>query len=389
MKNKLKKEITFIVTDNVEKQCCEPIAFEAENRGYSVKFTENKFAKCEIGFYCSHWNFPKHSKFSVVHLHDLGQQHGEWPMMWKKEYWNIFDIALLPSREWADMWKNASCYDFVKPKRGAFFTGWTKADRIYEKCFSANCEKLIKKYGIDLNKKTILYAPSWEWDNRQLEICESVQGLDVNLIIKQFPATPEVFPEQYKIINEAHQKTREKNYKNVFILDSKTNIYDAINICDCLVSEESSTLYEAMLLGKPVIAVNDWLVPDVKPARLPDFPYGFAIKIPKKDLSKTIEKVLKDDEYLEKIIEYKKRNFPQLGNSAKNVMDIIDFVVEEKNLNSLKTKIAEKPSKKVPKKLKKAVNEKKWILFKYEFAHNTKLGSFLYKIHEKIKCRNQ
>ncbi len=70
-------------------------------------------------------------------------------------------------------------------------------------------------------------------------------------------------------------------------------------------------------------------------------------------------------------------------------MDIIDFVVEEKNLNSLKTKIAEKPSKKVPKKLKKAVNERKWILFKYEFAHNTKLGSFLYKIHEKLKCRNQ
>ncbi|MCF0241849.1 MAG: CDP-glycerol glycerophosphotransferase family protein [Treponema sp.] len=389
MKNRIKKEITFIATDKVETQCCEPIAIEAEKRGYAVKFTDNKFEKCEIGFYCSHWNFPKHSKFSVVHLHDLGQQHGHWPIMWKHEYWNIFDIGLLPSKEWADMWKNASCYKFVKPRKGAFFTGWTKSDRIYEKSFEENCEKIINEYGIDKSKKTILYAPSWEWGGRQLEICEAVKNLPFNLIIKQFPATSTVFPEQYKIINEMHELTRKNNYSNVFILDSSINIYDAINISDVLVSEESSTLYEAMLLDKPVIAVTDWMVPDVTPPRFPDFPYDFAIKIKKQDLSKTLEIVLQDDKYLNKIIEYRKVNFPNLGYAAKNVMDIIDCVVEGINFSNVNTKVYELSRKKVPKILKNCVFKKKWRLFKEEFAHNTLLGGILYKFYEKLKWLNQ
>ena len=202
----IKKKITFVCTDNVEKQCLEPIAIEAKNRGYKIKFTDNKFEKCEIGFYISHLNFPTHSKLSVVTLHDLGQQHGEWPMPWKLEYWNIFDIAFLPSREWADMWHKASCYDFVRPKIGAFFTGFPKSDRICQKDFSENCKKIVAEYGIDVNKKTVLYAPSWEYGGRQLEMIEAVKDLDVNLIIKQFPYMPPEFEEQYKIIKDMNEK---------------------------------------------------------------------------------------------------------------------------------------------------------------------------------------
>lgn len=381
-------EITFICTDKVEYHCCEPIIEEAKKRGYKTKVTDNKFEKCEIGFYLSHWNFPKHSKLSIVSLHDLGQQHGEWPCIWKIEYWNIFDVGLLPSKEWCDMWQKSSCYKFARPRIGTFFTGWSKSDRIYEKSFKDNCLKIIRDYGIDINKKTILYAPSWEWDNRQLEMIESVKDLNVNLLIKQFPYMKTDFPEQYEIIKRTHELS--KNKPNVFILDSSINIYDAINLCDVLVSEESSTLYEAMLLEKPVIAVSDWLVPDVKPPRLPDFPYDFAVHTEKKNLTECVSKVLTDSQYLEKIRNYRKENFPQLGNSAKNVMDVIDGIVKNngKNISQLKIKESEKIDK-TPKEFKKSVNRRKWVLFKQEFAHNTILGKILFAIYKKIKCLSQ
>ena len=55
----IKKDITFIYMDKAEYGIYEPIAEEAQKRGYRVKFTDNKFEKCEIGFYCQHINFPQ------------------------------------------------------------------------------------------------------------------------------------------------------------------------------------------------------------------------------------------------------------------------------------------------------------------------------------------
>lgn len=58
---------------------------------------------------------------------------------------------------------------------------------------------------------------------------------------------------------------KSKGIPNVFVLDTSINIFNAINLCVLLVSKESSTLYEAMMLEKPIIAVTDWLVPDNNP----------------------------------------------------------------------------------------------------------------------------
>lgn len=358
----IKKEITFICTDNVERQCCEPVALEAEKRGYKTKFTDNQFTKCEIAFYISHVNYPKYSKFSIVSLHDLGQQHGEWPVMWKNEFWSQFDIAFLPSKEWADMWHNASCYNFVRPRSGCYLSGWIKADKIIMQDFSIENEKIIKEYGIDTSKKTVLYAPAWEWDGHQLEIANAVRDLDVNLIIKQFPFDSRVFPWEVKLIEETHEKTRALGLDNVFILDPKINIFNAIQIADVLVSEESSTLSEAMLLGKNVVAVEDWLVPDSypKPARNPECFYDFAINIKKNDLRNTIIKIISDESYKEKVIAYRNENFPNIGHAAKIVMDVLDNVLYGKNNNV--PRIEELPLVSTPSEYKKAVARRKKIM---------------------------
>jgi len=384
MKN-IKKKITFIYTDKVEYQCAEPLAYEAKKRGYEIEYSDNIFHKCEIGFYFQHICFPKCSKFSVVMLHDLGQQHGFWPNMWQNEFWHNFDLGLLPNKEWVDMWYNASCYNFVRPKLGCYYVGWQKADKIKQNIFENECQKIIENYKIDITKKTILYAPSWEWDNRQIEMIEACKGLNINLIIKHAPWNPQTYPEQVKIINE--MKERSEGIENVYILDPTISIFNVINISDALISEESSTLYEAMMLDKPVIAVSDWLIPDTTPPRLPDFPYDFAIHINKSEIRSTIEKLLNDNDYKERIISYRKENYPNIGNASKQVFDILDSIIERKKTPIKKIDVL--PLIKIPKKYKKSIKERKKLLrkkyIKENLIRNSIILSFLYKIFKIIK----
>ena len=386
----IKKEITFIYTDKLEYQCAEPIAKEAENRGYKVHFSNNIFEKCEIGFYCQHLNYPQNSKFSCVMLHDLGQQHGEWPNMWKNEIWNHFDVGFLPSQEWCDMWTQASCYDFVRPRKGCYFSGWPKSDNIYQRFFEDECEAIVKKYGIDKSKKTVLYAPSWEYDNRQLEVIDACKNLNVNLIIKQFPWNPDegiIYKYQYDLCNEMAEKSI--GIENVYVLDTSINIFNAIHLCDLLISEESSTLNEAMMLDKPVIAVTDWLVPDHYPAepRLPDFPYDFAVHTKKNELRKTIENVLNDVSYTDDIIAYRKKNFPSIGFAAKSMMDVIDNLLF--NGKFVVSRLEERELISTPKDFVKSVKlrKKQMIIYKIKMKYidKSRFLSICFELLRKIK----
>lgn len=381
---KIKKEITFICTDKVERQCCEPIAEEAARRGYKVTVTDDPMRKCEIGFYLSHVNWPKNSKFSVITLHDLTQQHGEWPVMWRNEFWNDFDVGFLPSKTWSDMWHDASCYAFARPRSGCYLSGWIKADTVLSQDFAKEKERIISHYGIDTSKKTVLYAPSWEWGGRQVEMAEAVRGLDINLIVKQFPLSPDKFPEQVKLITEADEKTRALGLENVFILDTHINIFNAISLCDVLVSEESSTLSEAMLMGKNSIAVTDWLVPDVTPPRKPECNHDFVIKTARGNLRRTIIDVLENKEYEEKIQNYRQTNFPHVGHGAKIVMDVLDNLIG--GAENDVPRIEELPLKPAPKEYLRSVARRKRllrrILFKKTVVGNNK---FLLGIWDALK----
>ena len=101
---KLKKDITFIYSDSAEKVIYSKMMEIAKARGYKVTLTEDKFAKCEIGVYCQHINFPENSRFSVIMLHDIIQQYSFWPDLWWREPWDKYDIGILPSKQWEDNW---------------------------------------------------------------------------------------------------------------------------------------------------------------------------------------------------------------------------------------------------------------------------------------------
>lgn len=318
----MKKEITFIYSDKIEYQIYTPISKEAEKRGYSVKMSMNPLERCEIGFYCQHNNFPQFSKFSIIMLHDIIQGYGRWPDIWFNEPWNQYDLGFLPGNQWKNMWEASSKYFYARPKKKVYEVGWPKAD-ILKDIDDDKIQLLKVKYGLNLSLKTVLYAPAWENDGKQAEFIEAVRDKKINILIKQFPWEEDISPEIYKNMMEMYTLYQEDT-RIIQLLPSE-NILNAISVSDILVSEESSTMCEAVMLGIPAVSVSDWLIPDTVPSRYPSVDYNFVIKTTKNFLPDTIDKILNSySSYKREAVEYSRNNFKNIGNTSPIIMDIVD-----------------------------------------------------------------
>lgn len=324
----VKKEITFIYVDDVQKQVYEMIAKEAQTRGYRTRLTDDKFAKCEIGWYCEHINHPQYSKFSVIMLHDIMQQFGNWPDIWLREPWDKYDIGFLPSKVWVDNWNQCSQYYYANPRQGVYLTGWPKADRIAAFMDENKRNAYSQQLGIDSSKKTILYAPAWENDHKQDEFVQAMLMLDVNIVVKQAP-WPESYPEQLKNIKEMYEL--HKGNPRVIQVDPKVNILDVIAVSDVLVSEESSTMSECVMMGKPAISVNNWMIPDVTPSRYPANAYDYVIKTNKEQLTECVSEVIDNyGMYQKEAKNYSDAHFSNIGNCIPMMLDILDATIDKK-----------------------------------------------------------
>ncbi len=351
----VKKQITFIYMDSVERAIFLPLAEEAEKRGYNVKLTDNKFEKCEIGFYCQHRNFPQFSKFSVVMLHDIVQQYSNWPDIWFLEPWNKYDVGILPSNRWVENWKQCSEKFYAVPKAGMYKIGWPKADKIASIDPTNYKHEFFQKYNLDPEKRTVLYAPAWENDGKQDDFVQALTKLNVNILIKQYPADNRLFPEMAKEIER--MRLLHKDNPRVTILNPQMNIFEVIAVSDILVSDESSTMCEAIMMGVPSISVSNWLIPDVVPSRYPACDYDFVEMTLKENLTECVKNIIDHyDMYKEKALTFSKNNFSNIGKSSKMIMDIIDSYVEGR----------ECPYSKLMPKNKVRLSIKKYLLFKYE-----------------------
>ena len=345
---KLNKDITFIYMDNAEKAIYQPIAEEASRRGYQVKLTDDKFAKCEIGVYCQHINFPQFSKFSVIMLHDIIQQYGNWPDLWLREPWNKYDIGILPSKQWVENWGRCSQYYYANPRIGMYQVGWPKADRYAHLDKDRFRLDFNAKHRLDNNKKTILYAPSWENDGKQDDFVQAMLKLGVNILVKQATVDPNYSPsfhDMYEAILE--MKERHKDIPGVTILDPGTNIFEAILACDVLVSDESSTMCEAVMMGIPAVSVSDWLIPDVSPKRFPQCDYDFVYMTKKANLKACVSDILnRYDEVREQVDYFRLRTFGEVGGCAEKIMDILDDCIDGRPIRY--EKLASASREKVP-----------------------------------------
>lgn len=128
--------------------------------------------------------------------------------------------------------------------------GYSKLDDI-NNSFEKNKEYLVKKYELDKNKKTILYAPTF-------------YPSSIEKMSKTFPADFKGF----NIIVKAHYLSFErKRYKKQVELFNKWSKYENCVICnvdeynlvpflqvaDIMISDESAAVFEFTALNKPVI----------------------------------------------------------------------------------------------------------------------------------------
>ena len=321
----VKKEITFFYMDHGERHMIQPIAHEAEKRGYKIIYTENLKQKAEIGVYCQHVCYPENSAFSVVLLHDLLQDYEHWPNLWEVEPWGGFDIGILPGEDWAERWKKCGALHYANPRRGIYVLGYPKSDAVTTSVFEEKVKKLKDSLGMKYDH-TVLYAPSWENDGKEDEFIKALVSLPINLMIKQAHWN-EVYDYVIKSIKEM-RALHEGKYDNVYYVDPKEDIMVTLGVCDIVVSEESNVLLEAALCDKLGIAVDDWRVPGVPGVKKPglaSFPGEYALHCTKSELRSTVESCIKGEVDSEPHIKKVKRLFSNQGKVCEEIVDAIDY----------------------------------------------------------------
>ena len=142
----------------------------------------------------------------------------------------------------------------VKGHKNLVLTGFTKLDPLID-LDSEEVSRLRQDLGLDLAKKTILYAPSFYPSSIELLFPEfELLSINHNIIIKlhNFSWLQSRYRYQSKMAEAVDAMC-----ENVHLL--KKEIFDIIpyyHLADILVSDISSTLFEFLPLNKPIIQAN-------------------------------------------------------------------------------------------------------------------------------------
>ncbi len=141
---------------------------------------------------------------------------------------------------------------FVKKKAKKMFecrskiltTGYPRTDRLF--AFSENdAVDMKKKLNLPINKKIILYAPTWRVRNR----------FDMMLDLDRMRGA---LSEEYILLIRLHHLTAAayivpEDRKFIFDLTSYQYVEDLYNISDILITDYSSVMFDFALLNKPMI----------------------------------------------------------------------------------------------------------------------------------------
>lgn len=144
---------------------------------------------------------------------------------------------------------------YPEEKSRLCLTGYSKLDA-YFKYTPEDRKKLLEACHLDVNKKTLLYAPTF-YPSSTLKIKSDFPGVfkDYNIIIK--PHANVFLRSRYRSALKHIRKWGK--YDNVYVADFKdTNILPFMYASDVMLSDISSAVYEFAGLGKPVV-VNMFL----------------------------------------------------------------------------------------------------------------------------------
>jgi hypothetical protein len=305
----------------------EPILSAASRRGIMTLVERNADAPADIGIYCHHMPNPRNSRFSIVTLHDVGQNYwpermtneaNNWTDTADNENWSGFDIALLPGPSWSNAWLLYQDNPRARPRIGVFEVGWPKSDPIFDAESGFYDRVDAFKQQISLTSRPTVLFPAWETEEYKStkHFLSAIGGLDVNILVK---FNPMYAPPNWEI-------------PNVTFLDSRSNIFECLAISDVVVSDESNCLAEGLLFGLPPVSLTDLVLPALPqygiPERFPD-PPPWGIQTDSAELKATIRDLLNGGDSLKQNMRaIRDQQFSCLGRSSNLILDIVESAMD-------------------------------------------------------------
>lgn len=126
--------------------------------------------------------------------------------------------------------------------------GVPHTDIYYSKTFRKSCQQLREDFLGGRNKKIVLYAPTYRGD---INAPKDASGLNLDLMYKHLN-------QEYIVISKLHPllKPVKKNYRHkdfYYDVSSVWTIEEALMVCDILVTDYSSVIFDYSMLNKPAL----------------------------------------------------------------------------------------------------------------------------------------
>lgn len=134
------------------------------------------------------------------------------------------------------------------PEDRIYPIGVPRTDMFFQEAYSDKCSKLKSDLLKGRNKKIVLFAPTFRGNVAE---AKDSRWLNLDLMYKHLG-------QEYIIISKLHgslePERRIYRHKNFYYdVSEKWNIEDAMGVCDILITDYSSLIFEYSLLNKPVI----------------------------------------------------------------------------------------------------------------------------------------
>lgn len=222
--------------------------------------------------------------------------------------------------------KNLFIKNFNYPREAVVVTGQPRYDILTKLEKGFNREEFCRNYNLDSDKKIalVITQPLDIAERRDIFLRSVLNALgrfsDITILIKPHPREDENW----------HKTVLREERMDATVLGRDSNIYEALCACDVIITISSTTIVEAMILGKPVIMLNLARSPD----RVPYVKDGAGLGVYRKeDLPRTIKEALYGKKTREKLKRAERKfvyrhAYRQDGKATERVINLIKEMIE-------------------------------------------------------------
>lgn len=215
------------------------------------------------------------------------------------------------------------CFDFHKEMLEC---GYPRNDVLFRNNNQTQIELIKQKYNIPLDKKVILYAPTWRdnqfYGNNRYKFN---QALDYHKLRKVLSGKYIFIVKCHYLVQDAIDWTPYEGF--VYSFDSKIDIAELYLIADCMITDYSSVMFDYSLLKRPMF----FFAYDLKEYKeeLRGFYFDYLSEIPGPVSQSTEELIAQIEQYSHEEWKEKFDSFSEKfntfdhGNASKQVISLI------------------------------------------------------------------